>query len=219
MEQFLPILAQSPLFEGLSLQELSTLLPRLSPLILRRTRGETLLHSGELAPGIGVLLEGRVHILREDFWGNVSLLDQVEPGQLFAEAFACAHLPLTVRVEATQDSTALFLPPHALMEQAQSQFLPLSEHLLKVLAQKNLMLNRTMGHLTQRTIRAKVLSYLSWQAQQAGTSTFLIPFNRQQLADYLSVDRSALSAELSQMRREGILDVHRSQFTLFSPQR
>lgn len=218
MEQFLPLLAQSALFQGLSPEELRGLLPRLSPFPLRRARRETLLHPGEQTPGIGVLLEGRLHILREDFWGNVSLLDQVEPGQLFAEAFACAHLPLTVRVEATADSLALFLPPHRLMEQAQRRFLPLSENLLKVLAQKNLMLNRTMGHLTQRTIRAKVLSYLSWQAQQAGTSTFLIPFNRQQLADYLSVDRSALSAELSQMRREGILDFHRSEFTLLPPE-
>ena len=155
------------------------------------------------------VLSGGVRIVREDFWGNRSLLAAVEPGDLFAEAFACAGVPLTVRVEGAQDGEGVFLPPEHLMDPPPGGG-ELPGRLLGLMARKNLMLNRKIGHLSQRTTRAKVLSYLSHQAEAAGSSSFTIPLDRQELADYLSVDRSALSAQLGQLRREGVLDFSRN---------
>ena len=216
MEEFFPVLGRCPLFAGLGEGQLPTLLSQLSPIRCRRSRGEALLQPGDQAPGVGLVLSGGLRVVREDFWGNRSLLAALGPGELFAEAFACAGEPLTVRVEAAQETEVLFFPARALLEPPPGgEFLP--GRLLELTARRNLVLNRTIGHLSQRTTRAKALSYLSWQAAQAGSASFEIPLNRQELADYLSVDRSALSAQLSQLRREGVLDFRRSRFTLLRP--
>mgnify|MGYP005772984991 FL=1 len=213
MEEWLAALGRCPLFAGLDRPTLSRLLPQLQPIPRRRAQGEALLLPGETAPGVGVLLTGGLRIVREDFWGNRSLLTTLGPGDLFAEAFACSGVPVTVRAEAAQAAEAVFFPPSRLLAPPpEGRELP--GRLLKVFAQKNVMLNRKIDHLSQRTTRAKVLSYLSHQASEAGSSSFTIPLNRQELADYLSVDRSALSAELGKLRREGVLEFHRSQFLL-----
>lgn len=213
MEEIFAVLLRCPLFSGLDAEALEELLPRLQPIRRRWVRGETLLHPGEPAPGVGVVLSGGVRVVREDFWGNRSLLTTVEPGDLFAEAFACAGVPLAVRVEGVREGEGIFFPPENLMDPPPGGG-ALPGRLLGLMAQKNLMLNRKIGHLSQRTTRAKVLSYLSHQAEAARSASFTIPLDRQELADYLSVDRSALSAQLGQLRREGVLDFSRSRFTL-----
>lgn len=213
MEEIFAVLLRCPLFSGLDAEALRELLPRLQPIRRRWVRGETLLHPGEPAPGVGVVLSGGVRVVREDFWGNRSLLTTVEPGDLFAEAFACAGVPLAVRVEGVKEGEGIFFPPENLMDPPPGGG-ALPGRLLGLMARKNLMLNRKIDHLSQRTTRAKVLSYLSDQAEAAGSSSFTIPLDRQELADYLSVDRSALSAQLGQLRREGVLDFSRSRFTL-----
>ena len=213
MEEILAVLLHCPLFSGLEEEALEALLPQLRPIRRGWGRGETLLHPGEPAPGVGVVLSGGVRVVREDFWGNRSLLAAVEPGDLFAEAFACAGVPLAVRVEGVREGEGIFFPPENLMDPPPGGG-ALPGRLLGLMARKNLMLNRKIDHLSQRTTRAKVLSYLSHQAEAAGSSSFTIPLDRQELADYLSVDRSALSAQLGQLRREGVLDFSRSRFTL-----
>lgn len=213
MEEIFAVLLHCPLFSGLDAKALEELLPRLQPIRRRWVRGETLLHPGKPAPGVGVVLSGGVRVVREDFWGNRSLLTTVEPGDLFAEAFACAGVPLAVRVEGVREGEGIFFPPENLMDPPPGGG-ALPGRLLGLMARKNLMLNRKIDHLSQRTTRAKVLSYLSHQAEAAGSSSFTIPLDRQELADYLSVDRSALSAQLGQLRREGVLDFSRSRFTL-----
>ena len=95
-----------------------------------------------------------------------------------------------------------------------AQHRQLTQNLIRVLAQKNMQLNEKAGYLSQRSTREKLLSYLSAQARRAGSASFRIPFDRQQLADFLSVNRSAMSAELSRMQEEGLLRVSRSAFTL-----
>ena len=111
MEEIFAVLLRCPLFSGLDAEALRELLPRLQPIRRRWVRGETLLHPGEPAPGVGVVLSGGVRIVREDFWGNRSLLAAVEPGDLFAEAFACAGVPLAVRVEGGQRGRGNLLSP------------------------------------------------------------------------------------------------------------
>lgn len=213
MEEIFSVLCRCPLFSGLDGAALADLLPRLQPVRRRWGRGEAILRPGETPPGVGVLLSGDARVVREDFWGNRSLLTALGPGELFAESFVCAGVPSTVRVEAVQETETLFLPVRFLTSPPPGgEGLP--GRLLELTARKNLMLNRKIGHLSQRTTRAKVLSYLSYQAELAGSPAFTIPLDRQELADYLSVDRSALSAQLGQLRREGVLDFSRSRFTL-----
>ena len=215
MKEFYEILKTTPLFMGVEEKNLEDLVPKLQPIRWVRQRGETVLQPGEMAPGVGILLFGGLRVLREDFWGNRSLLTVVEPGELFAEVFACSGVPLTVRVEAAQEVEVVFFPSQALLKPPpEGSFLP--QRLLGVLAQKNLMLNQKLNYLSQRSTRAKVLSYLSDQAKRAGSPSFVIPMDRQELADYLAVDRSALSALLGQLRRAGVLEFHRSHFILLA---
>ena len=215
MNNISAVLKNSSLFTGTEQEQLEILLSKLHPIPWTRRRGETLVQPGEKVPGVGVLLSGGLRILREDFWGNRSLLTVIEPGELFAEVFAYLELPLTVRVEAIQEGEGVFFSCQALLNPPpEGAFLP--ERLITVLARKNFMLNQKVDHLSQRSTRAKVLSYLSDQAERAGSPSFVIPMDRQELADYLAVDRSALSALLGQLRREGILETHRSHFTLLA---
>ena len=160
-------------------------------------------------------------VLQEDFWGNRNLLAAVGPGELFAEAFACAHAVSPVSVQCTTDGSVLYLNVRAVFspcEKACAQHKTLSQNLIRVLAEKNMQLNEKAGFLSQRTTREKLLAYLSAQARRAGSASFRIPFDRQQLADYLSVNRSAMSAELSNMQRDGLLRTDRSCFTLCQPE-
>ena len=153
------------------------------------------------------MLEGGVHIIREDFWGNRSIVGLAGPGEIFAESYALAGKPLAVSVLAATDGRALFLDAGHLSER-------LSANLLALLAEKNLMLTEKMRHMARRTTREKLLSYLSAQALRAGTAEFDIPLDRQQLADFLAVDRSAMSAALGKLRDEGVLEFRKNHFRL-----
>ena len=164
------------------------------------------------------MLSGEIHLVKEDFWGNRSLVSRVGPGGLVGEVYACLpYQRLTVGVQAAADSCMLFLQAERIFSPCQSAcgfHQRLIRNLAAVLAGKNRMLMEKMEHLTQRTTREKLLSYLSAESQRQGRANFTIPFNRQQLADYLSVERSALSAELGRLRDEGVLTFHKSEFTL-----
>ena len=233
MQDYPEIVYQSPLFQGISAEELTPLLATLSVGIKHYKKNEFLLHSGNPVPGLGLLLSGSASILKEDFWGNRNILSKLEAGDLFAETFAC--LPgtlLTVSVLADASSEVLFLDVRRILPgtgPGTSGSTQLLQNLLLATARKNLLLNEKMTHLSRRTTREKLLSYLSAEAvrqKAAGTNVcrsgtypctaaeFDIPFNRQQLADYLSVDRSAMSAELCRMREEGLLTFHKNHFTL-----
>ena len=196
-----------PLFRGIAAGELPALLDRSSAREVRFAKGELLLHRGETPRSLGLVLEGGVHIIREDFWGNRSIVGLAGPGEIFAESYALAGKPLAVSVLAAADGRALFLDAGHL-----SQWL--SANLLALLAEKNLMLTEKMRHMARRTTREKLLSYLSAQALRAGTAEFDIPLDRQQLADFLAVDRSAMSAALGKLRDEGVLEFRKNHFRL-----
>ena len=196
-----------PLFRGIAAGELPALLDRSSAREVRFAKGELLLHRGETPRSLGLVLEGGVHIIREDFWGNRSIVGLAGPGEIFAESYALAGKPLAVSVLAAADGRALFLDAGHLSQR-------LSANLLALLAEKNLMLTEKMRHMARRTTREKLLSYLSAQALRAGTAEFDIPLNRQQLADFLAVDRSAMSAALGKLRDEGVLEFRKNHFRL-----
>ena len=220
MEVF-PALSACSLFAGLTQDEIAAILPCLSARQTGFRRGQFLLRAGDEVRFAGVVLAGEVELLQEDFWGNRNLLAAVGPGELFAEAFACAHAVSPVSVQCTTDGSVLYLNVRTVFspcEKACAQHKTLSQNLIRVLAEKNMQLNEKAGFLSQRTTREKLLAYLSAQARRAGSASFRIPFDRQQLADYLSVNRSAMSAELSNMQRDGLLRTDRSCFTLCQPE-
>ena len=217
----LTILTECTLFHGLREAQIREMLPCLSARQSRFRRGQFLLRAGDRVAFAGILLSGEAEVLQEDFWGNRNLLAAVGPGDLFAEAFACAHAVSPVSVLCKTDGSVLYLNVRAVFspcEKACAQHKALSQNLIRVLAEKNMQLNEKAGFLSQRTTREKLLAYLSAQARRAGSASFRIPFDRQQLADFLSVNRSAMSAELSRMQREGLLCTDRSSFTLCQPE-
>lgn len=196
-----------PLFRGISPRELSGLLREAGGRRVSFEKGELLLRRGEVTRRLGLVLSGTVHIIREDFWGNRGIVGLAEPGEIFAESYALAGEPLEVSVLAASAGEALFLDAEHLSAR-------LSANLLALLAEKNLMLTRKMRHMARGTTREKLLSYLSAQAARVGQPEFDIPLDRQQLADYLAVDRSAMSAVLGKLRDEGILTFHKNHFHL-----
>ena len=213
----LTILTECALFHGLREAQIREMLPCLSARQSRFRRGQFLLRAGDRVAFAGILLSGEAEVLQEDFWGNRNLLAAIGPGDLFAEAFACAHAVSPVSVLCKTDGSVLYLNVRAVFspcEKACAQHKTLSQNLIRVLAEKNMQLNEKAGFLSQRTTREKLLSYLSAQATKSGKNEFDIPFDRQQLADYLCVDRSAMSAQLCALRDDGILKFRKNHFVL-----
>ena len=177
-----------------------------------------LLRTGDTAESIGLVLSGSVLVVQEDIWGNRNILSKARPGQTFAAAYACAPGSLlNVSVLAETPVTAMFLNVKRVLNvcpSACSHHSRIIRNLLGELAEKNLRFGEKLTHMGQRTTRAKLMSYFSAEAQRLGTYEFDIPFSRQQLADYLAVERSGLSLELGKMRSEGLLDFHKSHFIL-----
>lgn len=207
-----------PLFQHIDEAELTTLLSCLNARQQTVEKGDFILHQGQAPSQVGVVLEGQVHILKEDVFGNRTILASLSPPQVFAEVFSCAQVDrLPVSVQAATPCKLLMIDYRRIIHQcpAACNFHGrLIENMMRILAQKNLMLNRQIGHLSRRSTREKVLSYLAEQAQQQGTRHFTIPFSRQELADYLCVERSALSATLGNLQREGMIAFHRNAFEL-----
>lgn len=177
-----------------------------------------LLRAGDTAESIGLVLSGSVLVVQEDIWGNRNILSKAGPGQTFAAAYACAPGSLlNVSVLAEMPVTAMFLNVKRVLNVCPSaceHHSRIIRNLLGELAEKNLRFGEKLTHMGQRTTRAKLMSYFSAEAQRLGTYEFDIPFSRQQLADYLAVERSGLSLELGKMRSEGLLDFHKSHFIL-----
>src|SRR5699024_8999030 len=160
----------------------------------------------------GLLLSGEVHIVQDDLWGKESILSRVGPGELFSEAYAAVPGTVSlVNAIAARESRVLLLNITRAMQPC-AQACPFHRHLVRnflaCMAEKNLRLAQKITHTLPKTIRGRVLSYLSAEAIRQGGRSFTIPFSRQQLADYLCVERSALSAELSKMRQDGLIDFH-----------
>ena len=207
-----------PLFVGFTEAEFGALLQCLAASRRRYERGGFIFSAGERPGAMGVVLAGRVHILKEDAWGNQNLLADIGGGDLFAEAIACAGIDaFPVSAVAAEDSDILLLDYQRVVHPCGSACALHSriiENMLRILARKNLLLVDKIEHITQRTTRGKLLSYLSEQSRKCGSRAFDIPFNRQQMADYLSVERSALSAELGKMRQDGLIAFRKNHFEL-----
>ena len=211
-------LARARLFAGIREEEIAPMLHCLQAVERRFPRGGYIFHAGEEIHSLALLVSGAAHIQKEDFWGNRSLLSPLSAGDIFAEAYAMAGAgPMRNDVVAVEDCVVLLMDVERVLSRCPNSCLfhaRLTENLFALLAEKNRSLAQKVDCLAQRTTRQKLLAYLSEQARRAGRAEFTIPFNRQQLADFLSVERSAMSAELSKKQAEGLIETERSRFTL-----
>lgn len=211
-------LSNTILFQGTSPEEVKAMLGCLQAEQKTYQKGEMIYRMGDAVPAMGLVLSGSVSIENDDIWGNKSILDTASAGQVFAETYACVPTePMMVSVVASEKTEVLFLNVGRILQVCSnncSHHGKIIRNLLSVSARKNLNLSRRIFHTSAKSIRGRLLSYLSYQAMKNGSREFYIPFSRQQLADYLSVDRSALSNELSKMQKDGLLKAERNHFIL-----
>ncbi len=216
------ILAKTRLFDGISVGDISEILSCLNAKAVEYAKDEAIFRAGDTITHLGLVLSGAVNIEHDDVWGNRSILGRIEAGSVFGETYACApERPLMVSAIASERSKVMLLGVSSILHACPTsceRHRQLIRSLLKLSAEKNLMLSSRMMHITPKTIRGRLLSYLSEQAGICGSYSFAIPFDRQQLADYLNVDRSALSAELSKLKSEGALDYRKNRFTILQEQ-
>lgn len=220
MEKYLDTLKCVPLFGGLSDDEILCALDHISAKIRICHDDEVIMQVGEKAEWLGIVLNGEVHIVSEDFYGNRNIIANVCSGEMFGEAFACAGtLSLPVSVYSHGYSEIILADCKKIIDVSSSGGSfhgKMAFNMITVLARKNILLNSKIGFITKRTTREKLLAYLSSMALKNNSGEFDIPFDRQQLADFLSVDRSAMSAELCKLRDDGLIKFHKSHFTVFS---
>ena len=208
-------LSKCLLFENMNEKDIQEALSCFHSYTKSYQKNETIYHTGEHIHCLGIVLEGLVQIENNDVWGNHSLLNHIYPYQVFGETYAYLDEALRVDIIALQKSEILFLDLkqiHSHPECVHHQ--KIIQNLLSITMESNLNLSRRMIHTSSKTIRSRLLSYLSDEAIIQKNNHFSIPYNRQQLADYLAVDRSALSHELSQMKKEGLIDYHKNHFHL-----
>lgn len=198
------------LFQEMDKNTVDELLQSIPHAIKRYRKGKTIFHRGTIPLELGIVMQGTLLLKEENFWGSRSILTRIETSEIFAETFACLQEPLQVDVQAYEDCEILFVKPEQLLSLSNV----IASRVLSLMAQKNRLLSSKIRCLSQRTTKAKVLSYLSACSFQKQSACFTIPFSRQELADYLAVDRSALSQVISELAKDGFLTYHKNQFQL-----
>jgi CRP-like cAMP-binding protein len=218
MENYFPILCQCPLFQGIGQEDLNAMLGCLGAKFVSFSKGDPVFLEGEPARLVGVVLSGSVQVVQDDYYGNRSVLSILQAGDSFGEAFSCAGLvSMPVSVFAVKNSEVILLNCQRILTLCSHTchfHSLLVQNIVKGLAQKNLAFTQKVRYMSQKTTREKLLAYLFDQAKQQGRAEFVIPCDRQALADYLGVERTAMSAEISKLKKAGLLDTKGSWFCL-----
>ena len=218
MQKYIEILKRTQLFSGVSDTEISAMLNCLQAKLLTFKKGDYVFREGEHIDNITVLVEGKLLVQHDDFWGNRNIVNVIRVGEMFGEAYVAPESgSLLNDVIAEEDSAVIFFDVHKILTvcSASCRFHSMViQNLFFAISEKNRKLVQKIGHMSKRSTRAKLLSYLSAEAKKQNSSHFTIPFTRQQLADFLCVDRSAMSNELCKMRDDGLLQFDKNQFTL-----
>lgn len=211
------MLARVRLFEGMEPAERSAVLDCLGARVRTLAKDDRALAAGDRPDQVGILLEGSLRVVREDAEGGRMLIAPLLPGELFAEALCCAGVRESpVSVVADSEATVMLIVFSRMLRtcsQACGHHRKLVENMLRVIAAKSLELQGRIELLSGKTIRTRLMRYLSAVAARQGRD-FSIPFNREELADYLAVDRSALSRELARLKGEGVIDYWKNRFKL-----
>ena len=218
MKKYLDVLKNTKLFAGVGEEEIGEMLDCLGASFSTYKKGAYVLRAGEHIRNIMILVEGSLHIQRDDYWGNRTILNGIATGEMFGEAYVSPDSGALLNdVVAVEDSSVLFFDIQRVLSVCPSacKFHTLTvKNLFFAISEKNRKLVTKLGYISNRTTRDKLLSYLSDEAKRQNSSAFTIPFNRQQLADFLSVDRSAMSNELCKMRDEGLIEFNRNRFSV-----
>lgn len=218
MKEYLERLQSCPLFLGIGREDLENVLGCLGAMVRSYDRRQTILAEGEPARYIGIVLNGSAQIAQTDYYGNRSIVGTAGPGELFGESFACAQLEaLPVSVTAGERTVVMLIDCLRIIGTCSNACVfhqQMIYNLMRVTAMKNLAFHQKSQILSKRTTREKLMTYLMIQAKQNNSSCFSVPYDRQELADYLAVDRSGLSAQISKLRRQGVLRSRRNFFEL-----
>ena len=218
MKKYIPILKRTKLFAGVTDEEIGVMLSCLDARLHTYKKGEYVLRQGEHLNCITVLVDGELHIQRDDYWGNRAIINRIAVGEMFGEAYIAPESGALLNdVVAVEDSAVIFFDVRRIITVCSSAcrfHSMVVQNLFFAISEKNRTLVQKLGHISKRTTREKLISYLSEEAKRQNSASFTIPFNRQQLADFLSVDRSAMSNELCKMRDEGLLEFEKNQFKL-----
>ena len=219
MKKYLKILKKCPLFAGIEDENLLRMLTCLGAKTEHFDKKYTVFAEGYPATYIGIVLSGSVQITQMDYDGNRSILSEIHAPEVFAEAFACAEVrALPVSAIANEPSEIMLIDCSHILHTCQNNcgfHQQLIFNLMKDLATKTILFHQRIEITSKRSTREKLMTYLSMQAKKANSRSFEIPFNRQELADYLEVDRSGLSAEIGKLKKEGVLDSQKNRFVLY----
>lgn len=218
MRNFLPILQQCVLFDGVEPEDILRMLDCFGASVRTAQKNMPILTEGESAAFVGIMLKGSANVENQDYYGVRSIVGRVEQGQMFAESFACAGVSaLPVSVVANEECSVMLINCQRITvgcANACSFHSQMIYNLLKAVAMRNLEFHQKLEIVSKRTTREKLMAYLLYQAKLHNSSTFTIPYDRQALADFLGVERSAMSAQIGKLQRDGILKTNRSRFTL-----
>lgn len=218
MKKYFSVLRKCPLFNQINDEELIAMLSCLGARVVSFDKKYTIFAEGNPAKYIGIMLSGSAQIVQVDYYGNRSILSVVSPCEVFAEAFACAEIrTLPVEVIASEPCEVMLIDCDHILHTCQHNcgfHQQLIFNLMKDLATKAIMFQQKIEVTSKRSTREKLMTYLMIYAKKVNSSSFDIPFDRQELADYLEVDRSGLSAEISKLCREGIIESRRKHFIL-----
>ena len=218
MKKYIDVLKKCPLFENISEENIIALLSCLGAKVETFGKKYTIFAEGSRTKYFGIILTGSAHVVQIDYYGNRRILAEIMPSEIFAESFACAELnSIPVSVISSESCEVLLIDSHRILQSCSNVcgfHQQIIFNLMKDIAMKNIMFYQKTEITSKRTTREKLLTYLMFQAKKSGSRIFEIPFNRQELADYLEVDRSGLSAEISKLRNEGILESQKSTFKL-----
>ena len=206
------------LFEGIAPEDRLAMLSCTGYHVGTFRKGDFVAFEDENIKHVGIVISGAVDMIKEDIWGNKTMLVRAQKNDVFGETFACGSDNLSlVTFLVSEDAKILFMPFDRAMRSCTMacQFhQKLIENMVRVIADKNRDLMRKVEAVSKRSIREKLLAYLSVQSQLQRSSYFEIPLGRVELAEYLCVDRSAMTRELAKMKEEGLLDYHRNSFKL-----
>lgn len=217
MEAYFSKLANHPLFKGIP-ANLEEVLSDLNYKLRKYEKDEYMILTGDAITSIGILIQGGARIIREDIMGNSVIIASLHPGEIFAETFVCAGVMSSpVSVLAEESCTVVWIPLAGIINDSMGEDsirYYIMTNLLKLLAGKNLYLNRKMEILSKRSIKEKFITYINFLAEENQSLSFFLPLNRNELAQYLCVDRSALSREIMKLKKEEIISFEKNKITI-----
>lgn len=218
MKRYIEIIKKCQLFNNISHEDILPMMKCLDGKIYNYSKDETIISEGDEAKYVGIVLSGSVQIIRMDYYGNKSIVASIVPSEIFGESFACANVrEIPINAVAAENTTVLMVDCKKIIYSCINTCRfhnTLIFNLMKILATKNILFNQKAEITSKRTTREKLMTFLTLQAKKYRKNDFEITFDRQELADYLEVDRSGLSAEISKLRNEGVIECKRNFFKL-----